>query len=204
MSFRSIITHDRHTGSSDATPKARTSACQYNSCPANSGATGTNSSNTRLNWVNSYPVTSFKYGLSTFGPRIWGSGASPDLVVAGPNVGSNVYTSVPISGTVGAAVYAAHNAQLPSIAFSGASGSNAAWTTRPVPTRSLVYAGLATKLTNALIAGGKPYLPSQVWLNVNFPTVGGSCNAVGDFKFVLTRINPNSASAPDALHCGVR
>lgn len=79
------------SGSLDADPARRTAACQYNSCPANTNAaTGTNSSDTRLNWVNSFPVTSMRYGINSIGPSHWG-GAAPELAVAGPNVGSNVY-----------------------------------------------------------------------------------------------------------------
>lgn len=53
-----------------------------------------------------------------------------------------------------------------------------------------VYADLSTTITQALTNSGTPYLPSNVWLNVNFPDVGGSeCSSVSDFKFVLSRIN---------------
>ena len=188
-------------GSLDAEPSPRTTACQYNSCPANSGPVGSNATNPRLNWVNAYPVTGVRYGIDTFGPQFW-NGQGPELVVTGPNVGSNLWLSVPFSGTVGAAVYAAHNAGIPSIAFSGASDGTLAWNTSPPPQRSLVYAQLATQLTNALLASGAPYLPSNVWLNVNFPEVEGSCTEANSFKWVLSRINPGILSAPDTQQCG--
>ena len=83
------LTHQ--SGSLDADPGRRTAACQYDSCPANTNTpTGTNSSDTRLNWVNSFPATSIRYGINSIGPSHWG-GAAPELAVAGPNVGSNVY-----------------------------------------------------------------------------------------------------------------
>ncbi len=163
---------------------------------------GTNATSPRLNWVNSFPVTSVKYGLSTFGPQIWGDSAGPDLVVTGPNVGSNLFLAVPFSGTVGAAVEAAHNHGIPAIAFSGADSGTLRWDTAPAPARSLVYADLAARLTDRVLAAGAPYLPDDVFLNVNFPGVDDECAAADDFKWVLSRINPGIVSAPDVETCG--
>ncbi|RYP83733.1 hypothetical protein DL769_001307 [Monosporascus sp. CRB-8-3] len=189
------------TGSSDREPEPRSKPCQYDSCPANSGPVGSNSTNPRLNWVNSYPVTSVKYGLSTFGPQIW-NGQAPDLVVAGPNTGSNLWLAVQFSGTVGAAVHAARVAKIPSIAFSGADSAELPWNTSPVPPRSLVYAELATILTNRVLESGAPYLPEDVFLNVNFPSITSECSRASDFQWVLSRVNPGLISAPDVETCG--
>jgi 5'-nucleotidase len=51
---------------------------------------------------------------------------------------------------------------------------------------------------------GKPYLPSGIWLNVNYPAVSGStCSSPADFKFALSRINAASSStATDVKTCG--
>ncbi|KAF7547145.1 hypothetical protein G7Z17_g7928 [Cylindrodendrum hubeiense] len=189
------------SGSSDEDPEARTKACQYDSCPVNSGVSGSNSTDPTLNWVNSYPVTAIRYGINTFGPKVW-KGAEAELAVTGPNVGTNLWVQVPFSGTVGAACYAVDDAGIPAIAFSGASSGTLAWNTSPVPTRSLVYAELATILVNQIIDSGKPYLPESVFLNVNFPKVEGSCTKASDFKWVLTRINPGTFSSPDVEWCG--
>lgn len=151
--------------------------------------------------MNSYPVTSAKYGLDTFGPQIW-NGQAADLVVSGPNVGTNLWLQVPFSGTVGIAVYAAHDAKIPAIAFSGASSGTLSYDPVPVPARSLVYAALARKLTDAIRAAGKPYLPEDVWLNVNFPTVEGACQDPSNFTWVLSRINEGWFSEQDVEHCG--
>lgn len=68
-----------------------------------------------------------------------------------------------LSGTVGATTYAAHNAGIPAIAFSGATGSQTAWNaSASYPHYSQVYADLALNLTNHLIASGTPYLPKDV------------------------------------------
>lgn len=75
------------------------------------------------------------------------------------------------------------------IAFSGESGSPTAWNAR-TPSYSTVYAQLATQLTSALLtAGPGPYLPANVYLNVNFPASSStSCSSAANFRFVLSRI----------------
>lgn len=143
-----------------------------------------------------------RYGIDTIGPQQW-NGLAPDLAVSGPNVGSNLWLAVPFSGTVGTAVYASKQAGIPAIAFSGASEGTLAWNTSPVPLRSRLYAELATVLTNKIVEGGKPYLPKNVWLNVNFPEVKeGKCDDVRKFKWVLSRINPGIVSKKDVRTCG--
>lgn len=194
------LTH-HYAGSSDAKPTNRDDPCEYNSCPARSGPVGHNATRPDLNWVNSFPVTAIKYGIDTFGPQLWG-GAGPDLAVTGPNVGSNLFLSVPFSGTVGAAAYAVHTAKIPAIAFSGADDTRFRWDTSPVPRSSAVYGELATNLTNAVIASGKPYLPDGVFLNVNFPHVTDACPDAGSFHWVLSRINPGVFSSKDVNWCG--
>ncbi|EXA41766.1 hypothetical protein FOQG_02174 [Fusarium oxysporum f. sp. raphani 54005] len=189
------------SSSRDEKPKDRTTACQYDSCPANSGPVGHDPKRPDLNWVNSFPVTSMKYGIDTFGPSLW-DGAAPELAVAGPNVGTNLWLQVPFSGTVGAACYAAHEEGIPAIAFSGASTGNTAFNTSPVPKRSLVYAELATTLVKKIVDSGKPYLPKDVYLNVNFGKVEGTCTDASKFQWVLTRINTGLLSERDTEWCG--
>ena len=198
---RRLLTR-QDAGSLDLDPLPRSAPCQYDSCPRRSGEVGSNATDPRLNWVNSFPVTGVRYGLEYFGPLFWG-GAGPDLAVAGPNVGGNTFLQVPFSGTVGAAVYAAARG-VPAVAFSGAAGGNPAFDTQPVPARSEAYARLAARLVDALAAAGPPYLPPGVWLNVNFPDVETRCPAPDAYRFVLSRINPGFLSAPDAALCGGR
>lgn len=129
-----------------------------------------------------------KYGINKFAPAFFEG--PPDLAVSGPNVGSNLDIAVFFSGTVGAATYAVKEADIPAIAFSGKSGSPTAWDADE-PLYSRVYAELATRVTNRVIASGTPYLPSGVWLNVNFPEVSdSSCTSPDDFHFVLSRLFP--------------
>ncbi|KAK1484593.1 5'/3'-nucleotidase SurE [Colletotrichum tamarilloi] len=195
---------ENKSGSSslDVEPSPRTSACQYNSCVANSGPVGFNETRKDLRWVNSYPVTSMRYGIEQFAPEQF-NGAAVELAVSGPNVGSNLWLQVPFSGTVGTAVYASGTKGIPAIAFSGSSDGTLAWNTQPVPTRSTVYAELATRLVDKIVSGGAPYLPEKTWLNVNFPKVSDTeCNDPDQFKWVLSRINPGLLSGPDVSMCG--
>ncbi|KAL1632468.1 hypothetical protein SLS56_003546 [Neofusicoccum ribis] len=186
----------------DSDPSDRTEACQYDSCPANSGPTGNNATNPRLNWVNSYPVTAIRYGISDFAPQFFDNQA-PELAVTGPNVGSNLDIQVPFSGTVGSAVYAVKQG-IPALAFSGLSGSGTAWNAA-TPLSSTVYADLALNLTSKIIESGTPYLPDGVFLNVNMGDVDdATCNDASKFKFVLSRINLSTPvlSTPDVETCG--
>ena len=126
-----------------------------------------------------------RYGIQTLSPTYFGG--SPDLAVAGFNVGANLGLTVLASGTVGAATEASKEG-IPAIAFSGSTGSQTAWNSSP-ETYEQVYADLSTNVTQTLIASGTPYLPDGIWLNVNYPEVSdGSCDNVADYKFVLSRI----------------
>lgn len=190
------------TGSSDAAAKqVDADGCQYQSCPGGSPPTGSNSSDPRLNYVNSFPVTSMKTGLEVTGPNVW-NGAEAEFGVSGPNVGTNVGPQVFFSGTVGASVYAVHTAKVPTIAFSGRSGDRTAWN-QPTPLPAQVYADLALNVTSTIIKSGAPYLPEDIFLNVNFGEVSSSkCSKASDFKFIPTRINTGLFSAPDTNQCG--
>ncbi|KAK1985451.1 5'/3'-nucleotidase sure [Colletotrichum cereale] len=186
----------------DFEPNPRSKPCEFDSCPANSGPVGLNETSPDLRWVNSFPVTAMRFGIEQFGPEFW-NGSAPELAVSGPNVGTNLWLQVPFSGTVGTVAYASGKKGIPAIAFSGASDGNLAWNTSPVPVRSTVYAALATRLVDKIVAGGAPYLPEKVWLNVNFPKVAdGQCDDPDKFKWVLSRINPGIFSKSDVTTCG--
>lgn len=73
------------TGSSDEAPEVVTGGCEFSSCPAGSPAIGTNGTMPRFNYVNSYPVTSIRYGIQNLSRTIFGG--PPDIAVAGYNVG---------------------------------------------------------------------------------------------------------------------
>ncbi|OCH88511.1 sure-like protein [Obba rivulosa] len=192
------------TGSSSATPKVLTEPCEFDTCPTGSPAEGFNASNTRLNYVNSFPVDAVRFGIQTLAPQFFDS--PPDFIVSGPNVGNNLGSGVTGSGTVGAACEAALEG-FPSAAFSGDTASQVSFTTLTTSPNSidtlaaLTYASLTTSLTSALLASSaRPVLPAGVTLNVNFPSTS-SCPDASDFSFVLTRLVTDS-SATDVETCG--
>ncbi|KAG4031965.1 hypothetical protein MFRU_008g03150 [Monilinia fructicola] len=170
-------------GSRTSTPTPLTEACEFDSCPSGSPAVGFNSSAHQFNYVNSYPATAMEYGVVTLAPGYFGG--APDLAVTGPNVGVNTGVITVVSGTVGAAVEAVELG-VPTIAFSGAEGSQTAWNA-PTPAYATIYADLSALIVKNLVASGAPYLPKGIWLNVNYPKTEG-CTSVSDYSFVLSRI----------------
>ncbi|KAF9074621.1 sure-like protein [Rhodocollybia butyracea] len=186
------------TGTSTAPPTVLTEPCEFNTCPTGSPPEGFNASDPRLNYVNSFPVDAVSFGIQTLAPQFFGG--PPDFVVSGPNVGNNIGPGVIGSGTVGAACEAALLG-VPSVAFSAEGVSQVAYTDLANNDTDTVTAEIAAALTvkflDALLADGKPYLPSGVSLNVNFP----NCSSPSEVKFLFTRLAFN-LSATDVETCG--
>ncbi len=72
-------------------------AGDFDLIPAHSPGIGFNASDPRLNYVDSFPVTAVKHGIK-LAPSLLGG--APELIVAGPNVGSNLGLVTLISGTM--------------------------------------------------------------------------------------------------------
>ncbi|KAG8707536.1 hypothetical protein FRC08_000432, partial [Ceratobasidium sp. 394] len=170
---------------------------QYNSVPAGAPGEGANVTDPRLNYVNSYPVTAIKYGINTIAPELFGD--SPDIVVAGPNLGNNLGSVTTISGTVGVATEAAKQG-LPAIAFSAKSGQGRSYTALRAGDSSFTYAQVSQRLVAALTATDTPWMPKGVGLNVNLPAISSTCASADDFQFVLTRIYRSSDNT-DVVTC---
>ncbi|KAH8922789.1 sure-like protein [Atractiella rhizophila] len=201
--FPSIISApaENKSGSSSldlpATPL--TSAGQFGTIPAGAPATGSDPNDSRINYVNSFPVTAIKFGIKTVAPRELGG--KPDLVITGPNVGSNLGIVTQFSGTVGAATEGVKEG-IPAIAFSAAGGVAKSFADGDDPIAD-VYAGLTLKVVQTLVDSGAPFLPSGVGLNVNFPDITDACASVDDFKFVLSRVNIDiNPFTDDVQQCG--
>ncbi|CAK5277791.1 unnamed protein product [Mycena citricolor] len=160
------------TGSSTTTPTKLTQPCEFNTCPTGSPAEGFNATNSRLNWVNGFPVDSAKFGIQTLGPKFFG-GAKPVFVVSGPNVGTRFWSlaqcecqsRIPSnhhSSTSGAATEAAKEG-IPAAAFSAATGDQISFTTLTTSPNStdsraaIVYSQLTTKVLSPLFCGGSPH-----------------------------------------------
>lgn len=113
------------------------------------------------------------------------------------------------SGTVGAACEGSFLG-IPSIAFSAPSASLSqdsftTLTTDPNSSDSinaLLYASLTTKLVASILnSGASTLVPRGTILNVNFPAVSSSCNTLGDFEFVFSRVSKDNGTT-DAKICG--
>lgn len=94
---------------------------------------------------------------------------------------------------------------IPSVAFSGDSGSQVSYTTLSQTTSSStlaanLYSSLVVSFSQVLLASAAPILPPGISLNVNFPSAT-KCTTSSAFKYVLTRIAANK-SATDVTTCG--
>ncbi|KAK4209600.1 survival protein sure-like phosphatase/nucleotidase [Rhypophila decipiens] len=167
-----------------------------------------------LYWVNGYPATSMRLGIDNFSSDAFsrlGSNLKPELALTGINYGSNGDSTASISGTVGAARYAAKRG-IPAIGFSGSFGRHVGWNDPELGGKNSdalvvakTYAGLATSLVLQIIKAADSingtYLPKGTLMNVNFPDATLSstgCNDTSKFKWVLayTKLT-NVTVAPD-------
>ncbi len=121
------------------------------------------------------PVPATPATCALFGLTVTLGGVAPDLIVSGTNVGANVGTATPFSGTVGATT-AGNAGDVPSIAFS----SDAPDVPEDDPAYAAHFANVASFAVE-LIAHleSKPgalvnepgLLPPGIALNVNYPTL---------------------------------
>ncbi|CAD6902640.1 unnamed protein product [Tilletia controversa] len=162
---------------------------------------GKEKSDDRIWYVNSYPVSSVQVGLEQLAPTVF-NGSQPDLVVAGPNEGSNLGLSYLVSGTYGAARYAVEQG-IPAIAFSAGDSTHRPYTViKGADDQAYVYARLATAFIERLTEGGKPFLPRNTGLNINFPSAITRDCTPGKEMYILTRLLGTIDPDPDACTCG--
>ncbi|KAJ8522172.1 hypothetical protein ONZ45_g1195 [Pleurotus djamor] len=180
--------------------------CQFNTCPGLLDAlglplgvfpaTGSNSTDNRLNYVTAFTVGAVQSGIENVSPTIFSS--PPDLVLVGVHIGNTVGNALKTSGLISAAAFAINHG-IPAITFSGATGSQVSYTTLesdPTSQSSIaaqIYSTLLTNLVNKLTTPPGPILPPNIGLNVNFPSTA-NCATASSIKFVLSRL----ATDPDA------
>lgn len=193
------------TGSSSAPPTILLIPCEFNTCPIFSPPEGFNASDSRLNYVNSFPVDAVRFGINTLAPQFF-DGSAPDFIVSGPNVGNNLGSGIQGSGTVGAACEAAREG-IPSVAFSASTASQISFTTLDSDPNStntlaaLAYAQLSVKFVQALTAADGPILPPNISINVNYASVSLCPNPEpSDFSFILSRVLEDD-TATDVEQC---
>jgi 5'/3'-nucleotidase SurE len=127
-------------------------------------------------YVDGTPVAAVIHGLETLAPAHWKG--LPDLVIAGPNFGSNLGTVTPHSGTVGAAITAI-NRGIPALAISSA---NADFATADL------LGEIVLRILAATLDQGRVALPVGTGLNVNVPALDPTRSAAS-YRCVYTRIN---------------
>ncbi|KAF4612087.1 hypothetical protein D9613_003734 [Agrocybe pediades] len=189
------------TGSSTATPTVLTSACE---CSTVALLVRLLSGATRLTVGLTTPMLSLdavRFGIQTLAPKFFGT--KPDFVISGFNIGNNLGSGITGSGAVGVASEPAKEG-IPSIVFSGASGSLSYTTLSQTTASSTVsanfYTSLIIKFVNALLNNTGAILPTGISLNVNSASTL-SCTSASSYKFVLTRLT-SSNSATDVTTCG--
>jgi broad specificity polyphosphatase/5'/3'-nucleotidase SurE len=74
------------TGSFESPPVPLLTAGEFDSIPAGSPATGSDPTDPKVFYVNSFPATAIEYGIEKFAPQVFEG--KPDFVVTGVNIGS--------------------------------------------------------------------------------------------------------------------
>ncbi|KAG9048079.1 hypothetical protein FS837_000785, partial [Tulasnella sp. UAMH 9824] len=163
------------------------SGAEYGSVPDGAPQAGSNQTDPRLNYFNGTPVAAMENGFVELTKNLW-AGAKPDIVLSGPNVGSNLGAVTLISGTIGVANYAVKQG-VPAIAFSADDETRQSYTALQPGDGSHVFSQLAMTITNQ-VTSSAPFLPNKVSLNVNFSKLSANCSSASDYKYVFTTIYP--------------
>lgn len=162
-----------------------TSPSEFGLIPKGAPSFGTDPNDSHIWYYNGTPATCTFFALDYVVPKYW-NGTKPDLLVSGPNFGTNLgpylYT---LSGTIGA-TYAAVERSLPAIAFSGGNGRQRSYkevnetTPSGYPDPATVDAQLSVALVNQLAKNAKKsqsLLPLGYGLSVNYPEITSLENA---------------------------
>ncbi|KAK6496026.1 hypothetical protein TWF481_002054 [Arthrobotrys musiformis] len=179
---------------------------QFDTVPASAPSFGSDPMDSHIWYYNGTPAAVTFFALDYLVKRkgIF-NGSEPDLIVTGPNEGSNAGPFVfTLSGTVGAA-YAAVSRGIPAIAFSATDILNRKYTAvNSTNDPSTILGKLATKVVNQLEAMGNGpnsrLLPYGYGLNVNFPYISTKPTALSEGAtcvnppFVYTRLTGGAAT----------
>lgn len=151
-------------------------------------------------YFNGTPSSCVAFGLNYIIPQYFDN-VTIDLVVAGPNEGTNLSPGMyTLSGTIGA-TYSAVNRGLPAIAFSGSNGNNSffkddAGREDDETFAPNIYAKKVVELVDGLFESFENHpnlLPITTGINVNFPVVGESCT---DPAWVYSRLTGPDSPTP--------
>ncbi|KAB5580590.1 acid phosphatase precursor [Coniochaeta sp. 2T2.1] len=179
-------------GSSEFTDQANLTAnSQYDLIPKGAPSVGPDPLDSQIWYYNGTPAACTFVALDYVLPK-FANFSTPDLVVTGPNYGTNLGNFVwTLSGTAGAA-YSSTARGIPAIALSA---SNKAVSYKDVNSTSHpahLVAALSAKIVQGVIdsaAGANPLLPLGFGLNVNFPPLTSNWSSL---PIVQTRMTGNS------------
>lgn len=147
-------------------------------------------------YFNGTPASCVAFALNYVQPYYFKNSTSEfDLVVAGPNEGTNMSPGTfTLSGTVGATYNAIYRG-LPAIAFSGSNSNNSFFkdnlNMNDTNSPPVIYANLVVDLVEALFEaqGDLPRaLPLGVGMNVNFPPVGSQASNCSYPEYMPARL----------------
>ncbi|KAI5964732.1 uncharacterized protein KGF55_001802 [Candida pseudojiufengensis] len=171
--------------------------------PAGSPSWGHEENDDHIWYFNGTPGSSVAFGLQYVIPEKFNN-ISIDLVVNGPNEGTNMSPGMfTVSGTVGATYNAIYRGY-PAIAFSGSNGNNSFFKDsldlNDTKAPSTIYATKVVEFVNQVFkaqGNNSRALPIGVGLNVNFPKVGYEQENCTNPKWVFTRLTGQYASTSD-------
>lgn len=158
-------------------------------------------------YFNGTPSSCVAFGLTYVIPKHFDN-KTVDLVVAGPNEGTNMgagfYT---LSGTIGA-TYAAVNRGIPGIAFSGSNGNNSFFKDDVAKESDPkfapnIYANKIVEFVDRLFnsSANHPHLlPVTAGINVNFPPVGYADESCLDPEWVFARLSGQDSLVPNMAY----
>jgi len=165
---------------------------EFGSIPAGAPYYGHAVDDPSIFYFNGTPAACAIFGLDIIAPNYF-KGKAVDLVLSGPNEGTNngpfLYT---LSGTIGA-TYAAVGRGIPAIALSAGNGTHRSFTTNsgqkddPANIAGRLTANLVAALAKDVDTSKSSLLPLGVGLNVNFPVFGPNSNCT-EPPFTLTRL----------------
>lgn len=155
-------------------------------------------------YFNGTPASCVAFAVNYVSPTYFDN-ATIDLVVAGPNEGTNLSPGMyTLSGTIGA-TYSAVGRGIPGIAFSGSNGNNSFFKDDVARENDVnftpnIYARKVVEMVQILFnssANHPNLLPLTTGINVNFPPTGDEDKSCLDPQFVFSRLSGPDSISPD-------
>lgn len=182
------------------TTKNLTTGGEFNYPPAGSPSWDHEKDDMNIWYFNGTPSSCVAFALNYIMPKYYNN-KTVDLVVSGPNEGTNMSPGLyTLSGTMGA-TYSAVNRGIPAIAFSGSNSNNSFYKDDVSKENDKTFtpnilAKKVVQLVDALFASYHNHpnmLPVTTGLNVNFGPVGADCM---DPEYVFTRLDGPDSMTP--------